>query len=126
MNIASIANSAILIIAGQKIPMVERITLRAKRNVVPAEGFGLDGPQALIKGATRYEVELHRMRLPVNEEFDIADFFAMDHFSVSITRDGVETAFLGCRWIEIEETLEAGERILQKVVLAAKSRGVAS
>ena len=64
------------------------------------------------------------MRLPISEGFDQLDFFAMDNFTVSIYRDGMEIAFIGCRWIEIEETLSGGDRLLQKTVLTANKREV--
>lgn len=126
MNVMSVPGDAVLTIAGQKVPMVESVTMRAKRQMEPVDGYGLVQPQDYREGTASYEVELNRVRLPISEGFDELDFFALDNFTVSIHRNGVEIAFIGCRWIEIEETLSNGERLLQKAVLIAKRRGAAS
>lgn len=124
MDIMSVPEYTLLTIAGQKVPMVESITMRAKRQVEPVGGYGLIQPQDYREGTVLYEVELNRVRLPISEGFDKLDFFALDNFTVSIHRDGMEIAFIGCRWTEIEETLSSGERLLQKAVLASIRRGV--
>ena len=125
MNVMSVAEDAILTIAGQKVPMVESITMRARRPIEPIGGYGLVQPQAYRNSAASYEVELRRIRLPIGEGFDRLDFFSLDNFTVSIHRDGVEVEFTGCRWSDIEETLSGNQRMLQKVVLTATGRGVA-
>ena len=125
MNVMSVAGDAVLTIAGRKVPMVESITLRAARQVKAIGGYGLVQPQTYQNAAVSYEIELHRVRLPIGEGFDTLDFFTLDNFTVSIHRDGVETGFTGCRWSEIEETLSGGERLVQKVILTATGRGVA-
>lgn len=125
MNVMSVADDAVLTIAGQKVPMVESITMRARRTIEPVSGYGLVQPQAYQNAAASYEVELRRIRLPIGEGFDRLDFFSLDNFTVSIHRDGVEIGFTGCRWSEVEETLSGNQRMLQRVILTATGREVA-
>ena len=125
MSITSTTSGTVLTIAGQKVPMVESVTVRAKREIQFVEGYGLTSPQAYRNGPASYEVELRRIRLPVSIGFDQLDFFTLDNFTLSLYRDGQEIGYPGCRWIEIEEVLSGGERLVQKAVLKATGRGVA-
>lgn len=125
METQSVTSNAVLTIAGQKVPMVESVVVRVKRDVRTVGGYGMVSPQAYLNGPASYEIELRRVRLPVSEGFDQLDFFTMDNFTFSMYRDGQEIGYTGCRWTQVEETLSGGEHLVQKAVLTATGRGVA-
>ena len=122
MEIVTKNQEAVLMVEGHRIPMVEKVVLRSRREWKPVEGYGSVQPSEHRFGRVSHEIEFHRARIATNRGFELLDVFDLSDFEVTLERDGITAVFSGCNWIEVEECLSEKDRLIQKAVLVAKER----
>lgn len=107
---------------GKKVAVVQSYTAKATKTSQVVEAFGEREPVATISGPSHYVVELTRLYATDDAISDGIDFFAMNDFSLVISKPDRKVIYSGCRWSAIQEEGKIGSMVAEKVTLAAASR----
>ena len=105
---------------GRKVAVVQSYTAKATRVVV--EAFGESEPVATINGQSKYVLELTRLYATDDAISDGIDFFALEDFSLVISKPDRKVIYSGCQWSAIQEEGKVGSMVAEKVTVVATGR----
>ena len=107
---------------GRKVAVVQSYTAKATKTSQVVEAFGESEPVATINGQSKYVLELTRLYATDDAISDGIDFFALEDFSLVISKPDRKVIYSGCQWSAIQESANIGSMVLEKVSLVASRR----
>lgn len=107
---------------GKKIAVVQSYRAVAKRASKSIEAFGETEPVATLEGQKTYTIELTRIYASDSAISDGIDFYAINDFSLVISKPDKRIVYTGCQWADIQEDGELGETVIEKITVVAARR----
>ena len=107
---------------GKKVAVVQGYTARASKSSRFVEAFGESEPVATINGQSKYVLELTRLYATDDAISDGIDFFALEDFSLVISKPDRKVIYSGCQWSAIQEEGKVGSMVAEKVTVVATGR----
>ena len=107
---------------GRKVAVVQSYTAKATKTSQVVEAFGESEPVATINGQSKYVLELTRLYATDDAISDGIDFFALEDFSLVISKPDRKVIYSGCQWSAIQEEGKVGSMVAEKVTVVATGR----
>ena len=107
---------------GRKVAVVQGYTAKASKTSQSVEAFGESEPVATIEGQKQYTLELTRLYATDDAISDGIDFFALEDFSLVISKPDRKVIYSGCQWSAIQEEGKVGSMVAEKVTVVATGR----
>ena len=107
---------------GVKVAVVQSYSARATKTSSTVEAFGEAEPVATVPGQTTHTLELTRLYATDDAISDGIDFFALEDFSLVISKPDRKVIYSGCQWSAIQEEGKVGSMVAEKVTVVATGR----
>lgn len=109
-----------IVLNGVPLGAVERVRTNSRREAREVRPIGATEAAAFVLGPPSHRVELTRLWL---ESLDEApDFHALSGFTLEIVSPSRKAVYAGCEWLELEQSAEPDTALLEKAIIAARSR----
>ena len=107
---------------GVRLAVVQSYTARTTKSSSAVEAFGETEPVATVPGQAAHVIELTRLYATDDAISDGIDFFALEDFSLVISKPDRKVIYSGCQWSAIQEEGKVGSMVAEKVTVVAASR----
>ncbi len=109
---------------GKKLAVVESYRAFTKRESKNIEAFGSENPVATVSGKCTYSLELKKVLIINDSDFDKIDFYNLSNFNLMIVKPDCRIIYSGCEWSDITESGDLSKPCIETVNIIASKRMV--
>lgn len=109
-------------VKGKKLAAVSGYKIKSTCEKKYIRSFWNSESIGILPGNVVHEIQLSRIYIYNNEINNYQDFFELSNFNLVLMKPGKKVVYSGCKWIQISESVNSQNIIIEDAILISKNR----